>query len=194
MKLITGSKKITLSLLWIFVTVLLVTLCIFSPIKDMLLFSSNPAILIMVVLTVIVVSFALLILILSKLKREGRVSSTAFTQTSKFLGIKIVMWIFGIVSSVAIIITIADVITLATVNHSGEFAGIELVFLIPAILVPLLVELPFLVFLLVKRDRQAISLLIIQRFLLVLLGGAILLSKPLEVWYNNKVWEKIQKM
>jgi len=87
------------------------------------------------------------------------------------------MWFCAIIGSIWIILTAIDIFRLNFDRYYQWLKGIELVFLIPAMLLPLLVELPFLVYFVKKRNKQAIVLSIIQGFFLLVLIVAIPLSE-----------------
>lgn len=156
MKIIKKIILFLLCLLWAFVAALLVAFCIvLGPTSKLMIFF----------VAFIIVSLVFLIVILNKLRKDDRINLSTPAQTSKFLGIKTAMWISGVLCSTFLILTIWSVIFPSV----GEWAGIEFVILVPGIILLLIIELPFLIFLLMKKNKQAIALSIIQCLLLLFL-------------------------
>jgi len=80
----------------------------------------------------------------------------------------------GTFSSIFLTIMIARLIWLIIFGYvEPEFAGWELIILIPCALAPLLGELPILIYLLIKRSKQIPVRLLICQFILLLIFGSI---------------------
>lgn len=145
-----------------------------------MLFSLKLIVIVVLIITIIFISPTFLILILNKLKkREGRVNLTVPIQTSKFLGIKIVTWNAGVLNSIFLFLTIWSVIFPSV----SEGAGAEFIILVPGIVLSLLIELPFLIFLLKKKNKQAIILSAVQCLLLLFLLGWVYVWDPFLRFY-----------
>ncbi len=103
---------------------------------------------------------------------------------------KIMVWLCAIVSSVWVVLTIKYLFVLNSDDSWQLAKGIELVFLIPAIVIPILIEFSSLVyFILEKKSRQIIVLSIIQGSIL----GAFIIAIPLSQLVGGIIIDKEKK-
>lgn len=164
------------SFFWILATILLTVLVSFPPVGTRISVQNRG-----VLITAIVVFSFLSLLIFSK-----KLSKNYSPQPSDIPMIEKAILGPGIICSIFLILSTYDILDWAINSREPEFAGWEFLLFVPIILLSLAAQISPLIFLLAKKSKKAIILLIIQCFLLLSFVGVICLFHSISDWSFNR--------